>query len=42
VQRSDAAFSAQLKRLAVDLRTKDFSSKKVDDLFEEYKLAVLP
>jgi hypothetical protein len=42
VQRSDAAFSAQLRRLAVDLRTKDFSSKKVDDLFEDYKLAVLP
>jgi len=42
VQRSDAAFSAQLKRLAVDLRTKDCSSKKVEDLFEDYKLAVLP
>jgi hypothetical protein len=42
VQRSDAAFSAQLKRLAVDLRAKDFSSKKADDLFEDYKLAVLP
>src|SRR5579885_2020867 len=40
--RSDAAFSAQLKRLAVDLRTKDFSTMKVDDLFEQYKLAVLP
>jgi hypothetical protein len=42
VQRSDAAFSVQLKRLAMDLRTKDFSSKKADDLFEDYKLAVLP
>jgi hypothetical protein len=40
--RSDAAFSAQLKRLAVDLRTKDFSTSKVEDLMEQYKLAVLP
>jgi hypothetical protein len=40
--RSEAAFSAQLKRLAVDLRTKDFSSSKLVDLLEQYKLAVLP
>jgi hypothetical protein len=40
--RSEAAFSAGLKRLAVDLRTKDFSSTKLEDLLEQYKVAVLP
>jgi hypothetical protein len=40
--RSDAAFSAQLKRLATDLRTKDLSSSKLDDVLEQYKLAVVP
>jgi len=37
-----AAYSAQLKKLAVDLRTKDFSSTKLDDLLEQYKLAAVP
>jgi hypothetical protein len=40
--RSDAAFAAQLRKLAVDLRTKDFSASKLEDLFEQYKVAVLP
>jgi hypothetical protein len=40
--RSDAAFSAQLKRLAVDLRAKDFSAQKLEDLLEQYKLTVTP
>ena len=40
--RGDAAFSAQLKRLAADLRTKDFSATKLEDLLEQYKVAVLP
>lgn len=40
--RSDASFSAQLKRLAVDLRSKDLSSTKLEDVLEQYKLAVLP
>ena len=30
------------KQLAVDLRTKDFSASKLDDLLEQYKLAVVP
>jgi hypothetical protein len=42
VVRSDATFSAQLKRLAADLRTKDLSSSKAEDVLEQYKLAVLP
>ncbi len=40
--RVDAAFSAQLKRFAVDLRTKDFSASKLEDLLEQYKLTVTP
>lgn len=40
--RQDAAFSAQLKRLAVDLRAKDFSALKLEDLLDQYKLTVTP
>ncbi len=40
--RSDAAFAAQLRKLAADMRAKDLSSTKLDDLLEQYKLAVLP
>jgi hypothetical protein len=40
--RSDAAWSAQLKKFAVDLRTRDFSTARLDDLLDQYKLAVLP
>jgi hypothetical protein len=40
--RSYAAYSAQLKKFAVDLRTKDFSTAKLEDLLEQYKLAVVP
>jgi hypothetical protein len=40
--RNAASFSAQLKRLAVDLRSKDFSASKVEELLEQYKVAVLP
>ncbi len=42
ISRSDAAFSAQLKRFAVDLRTKDFSASKLEDLLDQYKLTVTP
>jgi len=42
VARNDAAFSAQLRKLAVDLRTKDLSASKLEDVLEQYKLAVLP
>jgi len=42
VARSDAAYSAQLKKFAIDLRTKDFSAVKLDDLLDQYKLTVVP
>jgi len=42
IVRAEAAWSAQLKRMAVDLRTKDFSASKVEDLLDQYKLAVVP
>ncbi|HTX37519.1 MAG TPA: M14 metallopeptidase family protein [Bryobacteraceae bacterium] len=42
VARGDAAWSAQLLKLAVDLRTRDFSAERLDDLLDQYKLAVLP
>ena len=40
--RSEAAFSAQLQKFAVDLRTKDFSAAKLDDLLDQYKITVVP
>jgi hypothetical protein len=40
--RSDAAFSAQLRKFAMDLRTKDLSASKIEDLLDQYKLAVTP
>jgi hypothetical protein len=42
IVRAEAGWSAQLKRLAVDLRTKDFSATKLEDLLDQYKLAVVP
>jgi len=42
IVRAEAAWSAQLKRLAVDLRAKDLSATKVEDLLDQYKLAVVP
>ena len=42
VVRAEATWSAQLKRLAADLRAKDFSASKIDDLLEQYKLVVVP
>ena len=42
VSRAEASYSAQLKKFAVDLRTKDFSAAKLEDLLEQYKLAVTP
>ena len=42
VARRYAAYSAQLKKFAVDLRSKDFSASKLEDLLEQYKLAVVP
>lgn len=40
--RRQAAYSAQLKKLAADLRTKDLSALKLDDLLEQYKLTAIP
>ena len=42
VARGDAVYSAQLKKFAVDLHTKDFSASKLEDLLDQYKLAVVP
>ncbi len=42
IVRAEATWSAQLKRLAVDLRTKNFSAVKQDDLLDQYKLVVAP
>jgi hypothetical protein len=42
IVRAEATWSAQLVRLAIDLRTKDFSASKVEDLLDQYKLAVVP
>jgi hypothetical protein len=40
--RADASWTAQLRKLAVDLRAKDLSAAKLDDLLDEYKLVVVP
>ncbi len=40
--RKEATYSAQLRKLAADLRTKDMSASKLDDVLEQYKLAVIP
>ncbi|HUK19310.1 MAG TPA: hypothetical protein VLW65_22975, partial [Bryobacteraceae bacterium] len=40
--RSEAAWTAQLRKFAIDLRTKDLSTAKLDDLLDQYKLAVVP
>jgi hypothetical protein len=42
IARSEATYIAQLRKFAADLRTKDFSASKLDDLLEQYKLAVIP
>ena len=38
----DATFTAQLRKFAVDLRTKDLSASKLEDLLDQYKLTVTP
>jgi hypothetical protein len=42
IVRAEATWSAQLKRLAADLRTKDLSATKLEDLLDQYKLVVVP
>jgi hypothetical protein len=42
ISRGDATYVAQLRKFALDLRTKDFSASKLDDLLDQYKLAVVP
>ena len=33
---------AQVRKLATDMRTRDFSTTRLDDLLDQYKLAVIP
>src|SRR5579883_2713331 len=40
--RKEANYSLQLKKLAADLRTKDFSNTKMEDVLDQYQLAVIP
>ena len=40
--RGEAAYTAQIRKFVVDLRTQDFSTSKLEDLMEQYKLAVVP
>jgi hypothetical protein len=42
VSRSEAGYIAQIRKFVLDLRTKDFSTAKLDDLLDQYKLAVIP
>jgi hypothetical protein len=42
VSRREATYSAQLRKFAVDLRTKDLSASKMEDLLDQYRLAVIP
>jgi hypothetical protein len=42
LSRADATFVAQLRKFAVDLRTKDLSASKLEDLLDQYKLTVTP
>jgi len=42
IARREATYSTQLKKLAADLRTKDLSASKMEDLLDQYKLAVIP
>lgn len=37
-----ATYSTQMRKFAVDLRTKDFSAARLQDLLEQYGLAVVP
>ncbi len=40
--RREANYSSQLKKFAVDLRAKDLSGSKLEDVLEQYRLAVIP
>ena len=42
VSRAEAQWTAQIRKFVVDLRTKDLSASKLDDLMEQYKLVVVP
>jgi hypothetical protein len=42
IARKEATYSLNLKKLAADLRTKDFSNTKMEDLLDQYQLAVIP
>ncbi len=40
--RAEATYIAQLRKFVTDLRTKDYSASKLEDLLDQYKLAVVP
>ncbi|MDR3703978.1 MAG: hypothetical protein P4L56_30295, partial [Candidatus Sulfopaludibacter sp.] len=40
--RGEATYIAQLRKFVTDLRTKDYSASKLEDLLDQYKLAVVP
>ena len=42
ISRGEATYIAALRKFALDLRTKDFSASKLEDLLDQYKLAVVP
>jgi len=42
VARTESGYIAQLRKFATDMRTKDFSASKLEDLLDQYKLAVIP
>jgi len=42
VSRGDATWIGQLRKLVVDLRTKDLSTTKMEDVLDQYKLVVVP
>jgi hypothetical protein len=42
IARSEATYIAQIRKFVLDLRSKDLSSSKLDDLLEQYKLQVIP
>ncbi|HLW77673.1 MAG TPA: hypothetical protein VKS01_11825, partial [Bryobacteraceae bacterium] len=42
LSRGDATYIAQVRKFALDIRTKDFSASRLEDLLDQYKLAVAP
>ncbi len=40
--RAESTYIAQVRKLATDMRTRDFSTTRIDALLDQYKLAVIP